>query len=112
LETELAMPDLKKLRKKLEDRIAELEKEARAIDSELRAPGDQDTEERAIELETEEVLEGLGNAAVAEIEQTRNALNRMDNGTYGICLVCGDDIDERRLEAVPHTPRCINCAES
>lgn len=104
------MADLKKLRKKLENRLTELETEAKTIDSELRVPGDQDTEERAIELETEEVLEGLGNAAVAEIEQIRNALNRMDMGTYGICLVCGDDIDDRRLDAVPHTPRCINCA--
>lgn len=106
------MADIKKLRKRLEKRLAELETETRVIDSELREPGDQDTEERAIELETEEVLEGLGNAAVAEIEQIRNALNRMDNDTYGICIVCGDDIDDRRLEAVPHTPRCINCAGS
>jgi len=106
------MADFKKLRKRLEDRLAELEAETKFIDSELREPGDQDTEERAIELESEEVLEGLGNAAVAEIEQIRNALNRMDNDTYGICVVCGDEIDDRRLEAVPHTPRCINCAGS
>ena len=98
-------------RRELLDRIEELEAEARSIDSELREPGDQDTEERAIELESEEVLEGRGIVVNAEIEQIRNALGRMDTGTYGICIVCGDDIDDRRLEAVPQTPRCINCAD-
>ena len=104
------MANLKKLRKRLEDRLSELQAETKTIDSELREPGDQDTEERAIELESEEVLESLGIAAVAEMQQIENALNRMETGTYGICVVCGDDIDDRRLEAVPYTPRCINCA--
>lgn len=37
------------------------------------------------------------------------ALERIKNGTYGICRSCGNDIPRKRLEAVPHTTQCIHC---
>ena len=39
--------------------------------------------------------------------QVREALERIENGTYGRCLVDGEPIDEKRLEAVPWTPYCL-----
>jgi DnaK suppressor protein len=45
----------------------------------------------------------------AKIEE---ALARIDDGTFGICEVCGDEISEDRLEARPVTTLCINCKES
>lgn len=41
------------------------------------------------------------------LSQVNNALNRVDNGTYGTCIVCGRDIEEGRLEALPYTDLCI-----
>ncbi|MEN3037638.1 MAG: TraR/DksA family transcriptional regulator [Candidatus Kryptonium sp.] len=37
------------------------------------------------------------------------ALMRIERGTYGVCISCGELIDKRRLEAVPHTQLCIKC---
>ena len=37
------------------------------------------------------------------------ALDRMEGGTYGNCVDCGNAISEDRLEAVPHARLCINC---
>jgi DnaK suppressor protein len=37
------------------------------------------------------------------------ALRRIDNGTYGKCVVCGKQIGKARLEAVPHARMCIEC---
>ncbi len=37
------------------------------------------------------------------------ALERIENGTYGICRECGRPISEARLEAVPHASMCIEC---
>jgi len=37
------------------------------------------------------------------------ALNRIEDGSYGICLGCGKDIPKERLEAVPHTQLCVPC---
>ncbi|MGH3048103.1 MAG: TraR/DksA family transcriptional regulator, partial [Gaiellaceae bacterium] len=37
------------------------------------------------------------------------ALLRIENGTYGICVRCGSPIAEERLEAIPYATRCIDC---
>jgi len=39
------------------------------------------------------------------------ALERIENGTFGICIACGNEIPETRLEAVPITQHCIQCKE-
>ena len=44
--------------------------------------------------------------------QVRDALARLDAGTYGICQKCGQPIDEERLELLPLTTYCIRCAQS
>jgi DnaK suppressor protein len=43
------------------------------------------------------------------IEKIKEALERIDNGTFGVCEVCGKDIGEERLEARPVTTLCIDC---
>jgi DnaK suppressor protein len=37
------------------------------------------------------------------------AIERINNGTYGICMVCGEDIPKERLEAVLITQHCVPC---
>lgn len=37
------------------------------------------------------------------------ALERIENGTYGNCIICGKEIPVERLEAVPHTKLCVPC---
>jgi DnaK suppressor protein len=43
----------------------------------------------------------------AILAQVRAALKRIDDGTFGRCVVDGGAIEERRLEAVPWTPYCL-----
>jgi DnaK suppressor protein len=43
------------------------------------------------------------------LEDINAALARLDAGTYGICTNCGQEIDPRRLEALPWVSHCINC---
>jgi DnaK suppressor protein len=45
-----------------------------------------------------------------ELEKVEAALRRLDDGTYGVCASCGDPIAPERLEAIPWTPICIDCA--
>jgi len=102
--------NVQKMKQRLERRLAELTRETREIDAELHEPGDPDFEERAVQIEGEEVLEGLGKVALDEIAQIQSALKRVEAGTYGVCVKCGEDIAENRLEAVPYAARCIKCA--
>lgn len=46
------------------------------------------------------------------IVKIREALDRIDQGTYGICEECGEDISEQRLMARPVTTLCIDCKTS
>lgn len=47
-----------------------------------------------------------------QLAELDNALNRIENGTYGICEVCGRPIPDERLEARPTATRCLRCAGS
>jgi len=46
------------------------------------------------------------------LDQIEKALKRMDDGTFGLCRVCGCDIPLARLEAVPTTKTCVPCKEN
>jgi DnaK suppressor protein len=39
-----------------------------------------------------------------------DALERVENGTYGTCEECSGSIPKARLDALPHTPVCVKCA--
>jgi hypothetical protein len=65
---------------------------------------------------TDEFLYDM-NATLLENEQyiaieAREALIRLDNGSYGICESCGHSIAPARLEALPFTRYCVKCAEA
>ena len=61
--------------------------------------------------------EGLdSNLAVAQNEEwilqnVEAALQRIEDGTYGTCQGCGKEIPAERLQALPFTPCCVNCAQ-
>ena len=59
----------------------------------------------ADEAESEDFTEAQLDATI--LQQVQDALQRIENGTYGRCLVDGGPIDPRRLEAVPWAPYCI-----
>ena len=48
-----------------------------------------------------------GQLAFDTLTMVRDALQRIENGTYGECIDCGEPISEARLNAVPWTPYCI-----
>ena len=48
----------------------------------------------------------------SRIAELKHALERLEEGTYGVCESCGKPIDLQRLEALPQTELCIECARS
>lgn len=67
------------------------------------------------DMGTDEYLQGLNNTLLENEEyvtkEVRSALDRLDDGTFGICEACGEQITEERLEAIPYTRYCVTCAE-
>lgn len=104
------MADHAELEAKLTTRLAELTERARGIEDDLRQPLDQDWEEQAVDLADDEALAGVDAVLRQEIVQLRAALDRIENGTYGVCSVCGEEIALERLRARPIATRCIDHA--
>ena len=98
------------VREKLEKRLNELAAKIDGIDHTLMEPSPADFEEQATEADGDEVLEGLSQAGHDEIDAIRAALKRLEDGSYGVCTSCGEDIAPKRLEVLPHAALCINCA--
>jgi DnaK suppressor protein len=46
------------------------------------------------------------------LHKIEEALRRLDEGTYGYCFECGDEISEKRLRALPFAVRCKDCEEA
>lgn len=73
-------------------------------------PLEADSEDRAIQRENDEALDGLdarGHQALSEISA---ALSRIEAGDYGVCVRCGESIPEARLRAQPTAATCVDCS--
>ena len=69
----------------------------------------QDVVDMAVESYTKEFLFGKSAGDRQILQQIHNALDRIGNDTYGICTNCENEINHRRLEAVPWAEFCIEC---
>jgi RNA polymerase-binding transcription factor DksA len=104
------MVDIERYRKRLLDRKAELEARLHGIEEDLEATPTADWEDLAQDREGDEVLEELGSAGAAELRMIAAAMERIEEGEFGFCVACGDEISAERLDAVPHAARCRKCA--
>ncbi|SEL90688.1 transcriptional regulator, TraR/DksA family [Roseovarius azorensis] len=91
-------------------RLEELDTRLHMIESELDCPKTRDFSDMAIEREGDEVLEHLGQSGQEEIARIRAALARIRDGSYGVCVQCDERISTARLEILPETPLCRQCA--
>jgi len=89
----------------------------REIDSELRAEREgnkdegMDTYDLASEERDREINFILSDRERVKLKQIDDALERLDDGTYGVCESCGLEIAEERLEATPFSRRCRDCQQ-
>jgi len=103
------MPDAA-AKARLEAQLAELEARQARIAEDLAEPLNPDSSEQAVEMEDDASLEGQGALVAREIASVRRALGRIEDGTYGECVRCGEEIASARLEARPEAALCIDCA--
>lgn len=58
-----------------------------------------------------EVDVSVGYVLDERFQQIAEALNKLDNGTYGFCESCGGEIPAERLEALPEATLCVKCQQ-
>lgn len=105
---------LEQFKKQLEQRQQDLRKvvtrtqeDGRIADSEAA----QDIADRAANSYTKEFLFAQSNNDRQLLGMVENALGRIREGSFGECINCGNEINPKRLEAVPWTRYCIQCQE-
>lgn len=89
------------------DTIARLKTETR----EGRDISVEDTSDAATSDQNEDVSLAEGTIEWETLTMVREALQRIEKGTYGMCVDCGRPIEPARLEAVPWTPYCLTHQE-
>ena len=101
----------------IEDRKVQLERRLEELSNRrqrLRAEREEVTAPAVVgpaeEPVNEEVLVDLEESALHEIRVIRAALDRIRQGSYGTCVRCGDEISQERLDVLPATPVCRDCA--
>jgi len=100
------------VRGKLLERKSELEaairrlSQERVTDDQVQDPGDQ-----AVSSTMESLQVSLQDAEVGEYNRIIDALAKIDAGTYGVCIDCGNAISEKRLKSYPNASRCVACQE-
>ncbi|PNK59746.1 TraR/DksA family transcriptional regulator [Psychrobacter sp. FDAARGOS_221] len=67
-------------------------------------------DDQAISMRENEMRKTLLVEAQQGLTYVNNALSRIENGTYGECTVCGEDIEEKRLLAIPYATLCMEHA--
>jgi len=103
-----------RLREMRDRMIDEVDSTVDSIHGELQPEGDQSN--APIHLADDAPDQIDANIEVIETErkmmqQVQAALERIEQGTYGQCVECGQSIAPERLEVLPDTPLCISCAK-
>jgi len=101
-------------KKKLQTRREELLKTIARTGEEGRAADDDptvDLADKAANSYTKEFLFGQTNIDRTTLQLIDEALDRIKNGSYGICVHCETELQQKRLEAVPWARHCTSCQE-
>jgi RNA polymerase-binding transcription factor DksA len=97
-------------KQRLEDELMRIGKKDPVVPNDYDAtPPDfgRSPDENALEEETYEARLGVEYSLERHLKDINTALGRMEQGTYGTCTVCGDRIDEKRLNAFPAATACM-----
>jgi len=101
------------LKRMLEDRRSEIQGKLRSLRESMPAELAQvrDAEEQAVDDFVQEVDFALMQMKSETLHKIDEAIQRLEQGTYGICQDCENEIAEARLRALPFADRCRNCQE-
>lgn len=101
---------LDKFKEILEGKRAELERVVRNRDGIVIEKSADALDEVQRAAERELAIRNLDRHSTL-LRNVRSALRRIDDGSFGICIHCEEEINPRRLAAVPWSPFCIQCQE-
>ncbi|WP_201540061.1 TraR/DksA family transcriptional regulator [Psychrobacter sp. 1044] len=107
IDLQAAKQNLLTLKEEYETRIDKIEDHIQNPQDDL----NEHWEDQAISYRQNDMRTNLMVEARQSLIYVENALSRIENGTYGKCEVCGEQIEEQRLQALPYATLCMEHAE-
>ncbi|WP_201604579.1 TraR/DksA family transcriptional regulator [Psychrobacter immobilis] len=107
IDLQAAKQNLLTLKEEYETRIDKIEDHIQNPQDDL----NEHWEDQAISYRQNDMRTNLMVEARQSLIYVENALSRIENGTYGKCEVCGEQIEEQRLQALPYANLCMEHAE-
>ena len=96
------------LEKRLREKERELWADMTRTEAEARTSGVAETQNGDVAAESKESLFQETTSDWNVFTQVRDALQRIEKGTYGTCVDCGRQIEEHRLDSLPWTAYCLD----
>src|SRR5437660_2368180 len=109
--------DENEARRRLEQLLGDLERSASVLqhddgrDTGELSTFDQHPADSGTNLADADREEATLEVLLGQQERVREAISRLDAGTYGRCVDCGRELPEERLEARPEAERCVDCQQ-
>jgi DnaK suppressor protein len=105
------------VRSELRARRGELESELGVLTDAPRDPMGTVSFGKRVGEGTSQAVERLATTSAAKalwtkLQEVVRALEKLDEGTYGVCDACGGAIEPERLDAIPWATRCVTCARA
>jgi DnaK suppressor protein len=91
--------------------LAKSMKRGRLAADDIKVENTEDEGDLAIISHARELFYNLQEGDFARLRSIEEAMEALDRGQYGECIRCDDDINEKRLEAVPWATMCVRCQE-
>ena len=101
----------KKMLLKKKEEIINILSEAYSEGKEIDAGISQDVADKAESSYTKEFLFSLTDTERKRLFMIDEAIKRIEDNSYGLCQMCQNNIDQKRLVVVPWAPNCIKCQE-
>ena len=112
----LKKEEIQKFKKRLEDLREQINSSLRGVSSDVRSPEEnkgysQHQADEGTDDFVRNISLGVSSAEMDILRQIERALEKIEEGTYGVCDSSGDDIPKKRLEAIPYASRTAAAQE-
>ncbi len=99
----------KKLQEQRNEILASIESRSEQVSRLIDNAEPGDDADMASDTIDRNLLNQLGTQDSRRLNMIKSALDRIEQGKYGICLMCGNEIPEARLESLPYAALCVSC---
>ncbi|WP_449063518.1 TraR/DksA family transcriptional regulator [Planomonospora algeriensis] len=96
-------------RARLESMLSELDRSIGILRGDPASPRDRSAADAGSDLVDADRNQAMLEVATRHRRSVLEALSRIDDGCYGVCVDCGRPVPEGRLEARPEASRCVQC---